>query len=129
MGCSEKAPLRNFFGLLLDTFPTQIFLAAQVKSNLHLEDNQDLYRLMLGSQGSSMLSHRVAEVLAGRIEGSIRTGLYDPHPGLPPDVIAQAIVGSLIRLVFWWLETPNEYTPKQMADMLWEMIHIEELSV
>lgn len=89
----------------------------------HAERNQDLYRLMMGSQGSSLLSHRVAQVLAGQIEASIRSEMYDPSPGLPPDVIAQAIVGALVRLVLWWLETPNEYTSKQMADMLWQIIH------
>jgi len=89
----------------------------------HAERNQDLYRLMMGSQGSSLLSHRVAQVLAGQIEGSIRAGLYEPHPGLPPEVTAQTIVGALVRLVFWWLETPNEFTSKQMADMLWQIIH------
>lgn len=89
----------------------------------HAERNQDLYRLMMGSQGSSLLSHRVAQVLAGQIEGSIRAGLYEPHPGLPPKVTAQTIVGALVRLVFWWLETPNEFTSKQMADMLWQIIH------
>lgn len=89
----------------------------------HAERNQDLYRLMMGSQGSSLLSHRVAQVLAGQIEASIRSGMYNPSPGLPPEVIAQTIVGALVRLVFWWLETPNEFTPKQMADMLWQIIH------
>jgi AcrR family transcriptional regulator len=89
----------------------------------HADQNQDLYRLMMGSQGSSLLSHRVAQVLAGQIEESIRTGLYQPHPGLPPEIAAQAIVGALVRLVFWWLETSNQFTPKQMADMLWQIIH------
>jgi len=91
----------------------------------HAQSKQDLYRLMMGSQGSSLLSHRVADVLASQIETSIRSGLYDPIPGLPPDVIAQTIVGSLVRLVFWWLETPNDHTPKQMADMLWQTYHRE----
>jgi AcrR family transcriptional regulator len=89
----------------------------------HAEQNRDLYRLMMGSQGSSLLSHRVAQVLAGQIESSIRSGMYDPNPALPPDVAAQSIVGALVRLVFWWLDSPNEYTPRQMADMLWQMVH------
>ena len=93
---------------------------------LHAEQNQDLYRLMLGSQGSSLLSHRVAEVLAGQIEASIRNGEYNPHPGIPADIAAQSIVGTLIRLVFWWLETLNSFSAKQMADMLWQIVHHEK---
>lgn len=91
----------------------------------HAEQNQDLYRLMLGSQGSSMLSHRVAQVLAGQIEQSIRAGEYMPNPSIPPEIMAQSIVGALVRLVFWWLETPNTYSANQMADMLWGVIHKE----
>jgi len=93
----------------------------------HAEKNKDLYRLMMGSQGSALLSHRVAQVLAGQIEDSIRRGEYDPSPGLPPDVIAQTIVGALVHLVLWWLESPNDYSPKQMADMLWQVVHKEPL--
>lgn len=89
----------------------------------HAEQNQDLYRLMLGSQGSSLLSHRVAQVLAGQIETAIRSGEYMPNPQVPPEVMAQTIVGALVRLVFWWLETPNEFSAKEMADMLWQAIH------
>ena len=93
----------------------------------HAEQNRDLYRLMLGSQGSSLLSHRVAQVLAGQIETAIRSGEYVPNPQVPPEVMAQTIVGSLVRLVFWWLETPNEYTATQMADMLWQAFHLSEV--
>jgi hypothetical protein len=46
-----------------------------------------------------------------------------PNPQVPPEVMAQTIVGALVRLVFWWLETPNEFSAKEMADMLWQAIH------
>jgi AcrR family transcriptional regulator len=96
---------------------------------LHAQQNRDLYRLMMGSQGSSLLSHRVAEVLAGQIEQAIQGGMYAPDPAVPPQVLAQTIVGALVRLVFWWLETPNEFTPGQMADILWRVMHNAELPV
>lgn len=91
----------------------------------HAQQKQDLYRLMMGSQGSALLSHRVAQELVRKIEMAIRAGMYDPSPGLPPDVIAETIVGAMVHLVLWWLDTPNEYTPKEMADMLWQIIHHE----
>ena len=91
----------------------------------HAQKNSDLYRLMMGSQGSSLLSHRVSQVLAGQIEQSIQAGEYAPNPEVPAEVMAQTIVGALVRLVFWWLETPNDFTPEQMADMLWQIFHNE----
>lgn len=92
----------------------------------HAAENQDLYRLMMGSQGSALLTHRVAQVLAGQIEASIQAGEYLPDSAAPPAVTAQAIVGALVRLVLWWLETPNQFTPEEMADMLYKMIHCED---
>jgi AcrR family transcriptional regulator len=94
----------------------------------HAQKNSGLYRLMMGSQGSSLLSHRVGQVLAGQIEQSIRTGEYAPNPEVPAEVMAQTIVGALVRLVFWWLETPNDLTPEQMAGMLWQIIHHEDVT-
>lgn len=95
----------------------------------HAQKNSDLYRLMMGSQGSSLLSHQVAQVLAGQIEQSIRAGEYMPKPDIPAEVMAQTIVGALVRLVFWWLEAPNDFAPRQMADMLWQIIHNEDAPV
>ena len=89
----------------------------------HAAENQDLYRLMMGSQGSALLTHRVAQVLAGQIEASIQSGEYLPDLQQPPEVVAQVIVGALVRLVLWWLETPNDYRPDQMADMIYAIIH------
>jgi AcrR family transcriptional regulator len=89
----------------------------------HAAQNKDLYRLMMGSQGSALLTHRVAQVLADQIEASIRAGEYLPDAPQPPDLLAQMIVGALVRLVLWWLETPNRHSPQQMADMIYAVIH------
>jgi hypothetical protein len=41
----------------------------------------------------------------------------------PPEVTAQIVIGAVLNLVIWWLETPNEYSTLQMAGMLYETLH------
>ena len=91
----------------------------------HAEKNRDLYRLMFGGQGSAMLTARVQDFLA-------RVFLYDirnaPEPpdinfNLPEEIEAQLLTGVISRLLFWWLETSNDYTPEQMAAMTYEALY------
>jgi AcrR family transcriptional regulator len=85
--------------------------------------HQDLYRVMLGSKGSALITHRVADYLAAAMQQGIESGGYMSEFDQPAEILAQYAVGALMRLTLWWLETPNEYSPKEMADMLYGVIH------
>jgi hypothetical protein len=45
---------------------------------------------------------------------------------LPQEFEAQMLTGIISRLLFWWLETPNEYTPTQMAAMTYKALYRKE---
>jgi len=89
----------------------------------HIEQNRDIYRVILGSRGSSQMAHRVHEyMVAESVKDIEQIGIYaDFHA--PAEVSAQIIVGSILSLAIWWLEKPNDYTPQQMAGMLYETLH------
>lgn len=89
----------------------------------HIEQNRDIYRVILGSRGSSQMAHRVHEYMVAETVKDIKNwGIYaDFHA--PAEVSAQIIVGSILSLAIWWLERPNDYSPQQMADMLYEALH------
>lgn len=89
----------------------------------HIEQNRDVYRVILGSQGSSLISHRVHKYMASEtIKDMHRFGIYgDFH--LPAEISAEIIIGSILSLAVWWLEKPNNYTVEQMAGMLYETLH------
>ena len=89
----------------------------------HADKNRDLYRVMLGSQGSAMLTARVQDYLAADLASEMKR--YPIYTGydLPDNVVAQVVTGAIVRLIIWWLETPNDYTPQQMAAMLYEALH------
>ncbi|MEZ4672351.1 MAG: TetR/AcrR family transcriptional regulator [Anaerolineae bacterium] len=78
---------------------------------------------MLGRNGSATLLQRYQDYLAALYERNLRDGRYTSGLNLPPTFLAQFATGGLIRLLIWWLETPNDYTPKQMAAMLYEAVY------
>jgi len=89
----------------------------------HAQQNHDLFLVMLGGQGSSLLTKRVQDYLAADfIQDNQQYGIYE-CPGVPPELFAQILTGALFRLLDWWLETPNAYTPEEMAATLETILH------
>jgi len=85
--------------------------------------HQDLYRVMLGGKGSALITQRVADYLADAIQKAIETKQFMQKLDFPSAVTAQYVVGALMRMVLWWLEMPNDYTPQQMANMVYTLVH------
>lgn len=84
---------------------------------------RDLYRVILGSQGSAALSARALEYLVSdllKVEDGIA---LCPVAGVPKTVWAQIVAGAIFRLVAWRLETPREYTAEQVAAMLYKTLY------
>jgi AcrR family transcriptional regulator len=89
------------------------------------ETNRDLSRLMFGGKGSAELTIRAQDFL-------VKIFLYDidnaPKPtetnfNLPAEFKAQILAGVISRLLFWWLETPNNYSAEQMATMTYMALY------
>lgn len=89
----------------------------------HAQQNKDLYRVMVGSQGSSMLTKRIQDYLAADfVHDMQKYGIYN-QKNLPQEISARIITGALFSLLIWWLETPNEHSPQKMAEMFCEALH------
>ena len=91
----------------------------------HAGKNGDLYRLMFGGQGSAMLTARVQDFLAKVFLDDIRNAPEPPgiNFNIPEEIEAQLLTGVITRLLSWWLETPNNYTPELMAAMTYEALY------
>lgn len=91
----------------------------------YASQNQDLYRVMLGKQGSAILTERVHVHLAAVYEYDIAflpQKIYTEFD-VPKEILIHVITGAVLQLVKWWLNTPNDYTPEQMAGLLYETLH------
>ena len=107
----RRLPQVEYFGLL------NIFQ--------HAEKNRDLYRVMFGGQGSAMLTGRAQDYLANAFLYDIRQAPQSAEIDfdLPEEIEAQLLTGAITRLLYWWLETNNNYTPEQMATMTYEALY------
>ncbi len=91
----------------------------------HVQKNSDLYRVMLGRKGSAMLTARAQDFLARAFLTDIRSAVDQPEPNfnIPEEIEAQILTGVISRLIFWWLEASNSYSPEQMAAMIYKVIY------
>ncbi len=79
----------------------------------HFAEYKDLYRELLGSRGSSWFSAKLHELLAKLIierSQAVKTIVQDQIT-FPSALIA----GIIITAVKWWLEHPEQYTPREIA--------------
>ncbi|MBN2149573.1 MAG: TetR/AcrR family transcriptional regulator [Anaerolineales bacterium] len=89
----------------------------------HVRRYQDSYKVILGSKGSATMRHRVYDYMVKETLKDIVSLHFYSDISAPPEIAAQIIVGSITSLAIWWLETPNEYSPTQMAQMVYEVLH------
>ncbi len=91
----------------------------------HAEKNRDLYRVMLGGQGSAQLTGRVQDFLASAILYDIRNTPRPPEINfnLPEEFEAQMLTGMITRLLYWWLEERQPYSAEHMAAMTYAALY------
>jgi AcrR family transcriptional regulator len=91
----------------------------------HAEKHRDLYRVMIGGQGSALLTARAQDFLAKVILYDIcnAPGTPDLNFNIPEEIEAQILTGMISRLLIWWLETPNNYSAEEMASMAYKVIY------
>jgi len=86
----------------------------------HLSEHADLYRRALGERGSPIAVVR----LRRRITSVAARGytLYDQGAqelGMPVDIAAAAVAGSLLGMVGAWLESAEPADPDTLAGWIW----------
>jgi AcrR family transcriptional regulator len=116
---TEQQVFEGFEGIM----PEQPEYYGYVNIFLHVAENKDTYRAILGGKGSQEVASRVrAYLVIETIQDIERFDLY-ADIGQPPELTAEIVVGMLISLVIWWLDSPAEYTPEQMGAIIYRTLH------
>jgi AcrR family transcriptional regulator len=85
------------------------------------EDNRDLVRIFFSRDADAaaveadvlnQLAASIAEMRRARIASG------EMPAGLDPDVLSQALVGMLARVVAWWIEDPARATRRSVVETL-----------
>jgi AcrR family transcriptional regulator len=85
----------------------------------HVINHAQLYRAMLGKNGSSWFAARMREhniKLMLEIESQWQIEPGQPiDPAMPHELPTMQLSHVLIGTIVWWLESETRYTPKQIA--------------
>jgi len=88
----------------------------------HIEANAGLYRRVLGSPGSAVVTARLRrriELIAG--DAVVRSGTR-VFEGLPLDVVAAGIAGSALGVIEAWLARDSRPPAATAADWVWRVL-------
>jgi len=94
----------------------------------HAAENRDLYRVMLGGQGSGSILRRVREYIATLVQERTQLLIQQLPPGaipIPGEILAEHIAGSLLTLIVWWLENDLPYSAEYMAQVFQQLNGIQ----
>jgi len=93
----------------------------------NLENTRPLFLELFGRNGSVNISRNYQDYLADTHAHFMQNAFYkyseggESHP--PYNVLSQWAAGALFRLMVWWVETPNDYTAQDMANMTYHMFY------
>ena len=86
---------------------------------LHVASHADFYRVMLSERGSAAMLHRIWQLLAKLII-DLMEGTESLSPQLR-EMLGYTLAGAQIGITKWWLENDMVFTPKQMAQHLYQI--------
>jgi AcrR family transcriptional regulator len=81
------------------------------------------FAAMFGRNGSLTLNRRLHDYFTEVHFSNMRNNVYEARVDVPIPFLAQVATGALMQLLLWWVETPNAYTPQDMADMLFTTLY------
>lgn len=102
-------------------FPRREYLSWRLLFEFAAEAREGIV-MLLGSRGSATLLQRYQDYMAKLYEDNLREGKYSIGLDIPSDFLGQFAAGATLRLLFWWLETPNAYSAEQMAGMIYQTV-------
>lgn len=87
----------------------------------HVQEQSDLYTILLKSQGAHQIRKRVRDKIASLYRTTCRP-LQEDQGIVPGDVAANHIATSILALIEWWLEHDMDYPVERMAQIYYRLI-------
>lgn len=108
---AHEPPLRREYLAWIDFFQVAL-------------EHREMYLACFGRRGSAYLHQRIVDYTAAIHVDNIQRRVYTTN-GLELDIefMAQFMAGAVWRLLMWWLDAPDRYTPEAMARTIFEMVY------
>ena len=88
----------------------------------HVAEHAELYRAMLGAQGSAAVQVGMQQRVQAIIVGVFEREEGEPFTGLPRRVGAAAVAGSGVAVIRAWLETDSLPDVEVAAEWIWVVL-------
>ncbi len=86
-------------------------------------ENRDLFRIMLGPQGSPELNLMAINIFADFVESTLVSNLaQQEHGPFTPALVAQFVAGAGVRLGLWWIEDDHGLSPDEISAIMFQML-------
>lgn len=83
---------------------------------LHVQDNADFYRVMLGPNGDPAFADRFRYNTKKRFTFLVDAGHFPVDPDGPPvDLRLSYVAYAGVCAIVWWLDNHHKHTPEQLA--------------
>ena len=95
---------------------------APVLAFQHAADNIDLYRLLLNDTGAGYVGMQIIEFIARfSLEQLSRSLPPEVELNIPPAIISYQVAGSLLALIWWWVNEDMPLPPEEMGRIAHQM--------
>lgn len=88
----------------------------------HLEENAELYRRVLGANGSPVVAARLRDRIHGIVRDTLTRVGAPGFEGLPVDIVAAGIAGSALGVIEAWLEREPLPSAATASDWVWRVL-------
>lgn len=88
----------------------------------HVQENKNLYRVIMGGQGSIVIRTRIRDYIAVQAAQRIRRwlGQHDAPENILPlsvDFVSRYVAGSMLALITQWLENDEGYSADYLGEI------------
>ncbi len=90
---------------------------------VHINEDRKLYQALVGHRGGGLARDEIRKILFEHIREDVERRC---QPRNPPKVMRDALihylVGAIIGVLSWWLDTKNSWAPEEVDEFLQSMI-------
>src|SRR4030095_15379620 len=88
----------------------------------HIQERNDLYDALVGGRGLQVLFDAIQSALARNIQAQLQAMPQANAPRVPLPVVANAVAGTFLSLIKWWLDHKMPYSPEEMDEMFQRLV-------
>ena len=82
-------------------------------------------QLKTSRKGRAVVHEHLRKLLVEQVEQEIRTtarSLKNAAPAIPPDLLAEHVVGTFILVLNWWADTQSALSPREVDDLFLTLV-------